>query len=288
MLANHLARIVRNESILATRLIARRGIATTSKAPIALSHPHQLVQSVTVDAPATKTTPLLETRSFQPHPSGQSHPHLSFPGVDTDARRCTDTPSLPNTTPQVNSRPHNDWVLHHPVYTTEDLSAVQVLHEPRKTVTDHVASMMVKTARWGFDFVTRYKHASPEEAMAALKRDGKEGASLEVLRAGGYVMTERQWMQRILFLESVAGVPGMVAGTVRHLRSLRLMERDGGWIHSLLEEAENERMHLMTFMKIRQPGKAFRFLVMATQGVFYNLFFLVSPSLYSIRSSTKL
>lgn len=138
--------------------------------------------------------------------------------------------------------------------------------------------MMVKTARWGFDFVTRYKHSSPEEAMAALKRDGKEGASLDELRAGGYVMTEKQWMQRILFLESVAGVPGMVAGTVRHLRSLRLMERDGGWIHSLLEEAENERMHLMTFMKIRQPGKAFRLLVMATQGVFYNLFFLVRSS----------
>lgn len=32
-------------------------------------------------------------------------------------------------------------------------------------------------------------------------------------------------MQRILFLESIAGVPGMVAATVRHLQSLRLMVR---------------------------------------------------------------
>lgn len=54
-------------------------------------------------------------------------------------------------------------------------------------------------------------------------------------------MSEAQWLSRILLLESIAGVPGMVAATVRHLRSLRLMKRDGGWIHTLLEEAENER-----------------------------------------------
>ena len=39
-----------------------------------------------------------------------------------------------------------------------------------------------------------------------------------------------------------AGVPGMVAGMLRHLHSLRRMERDHGWIHTMLEEAENERM----------------------------------------------
>ena len=41
---------------------------------------------------------------------------------------------------------------------------------------------------------------------------------------------------------SAAGVPGMVAGMLRHLHSLRRMERDHGWIHTMLEEAENERM----------------------------------------------
>jgi hypothetical protein len=44
------------------------------------------------------------------------------------------------------------------------------------------------------------------------------------------------------------------AGMIRHLRSLRTMKRDHGWIPTLLEEAENERMHLMTFIKIKQPG----------------------------------
>jgi len=55
-------------------------------------------------------------------------------------------------------------------------------------------------------------------------------------------MTKDQWMARILFLESIAGVPGMCAAVIRHLRSLRLMKRDGGWISTLLQEAENERV----------------------------------------------
>jgi len=44
-----------------------------------------------------------------------------------------------------------------------------------------------------------------------------------------YVMSERKWMVRFVFLESVAGVPGMCAGMLRHLRSLRRMNRDNGW-----------------------------------------------------------
>eukprot|EP01137_Pigoraptor_chileana_P025598 Opistho-2@95284 len=65
----------------------------------------------------------------------------------------------------------------------------------------------------------------------------------------------------------------MVAGTLRHLRSLRKMKHDGGWIHHLLAEAENERMHLLTWMRVSQPNLLERTLVMAVQAVFYNAFF---------------
>ena len=85
---------------------------------------------------------------------------------------------------------------------------------------------------------------------------------------------------RFIFLETVAAIPGMVGGAVRHLHSLRLMKRDNGWIHTLLEEAENERMHLLTFIQLKQPGIAFRSAVLVAQGVLYNLFFasyLLSP-----------
>jgi hypothetical protein len=126
-------------------------------------------------------------------------------------------------------------------------------------------------SRWGFDLVSGYKHKP-------IPADSK--MSVEELKKGGYILDEKAWLrvsififrcyfrcfitvvaQRILFLETIAGVPGMVAAMLRHLTSLRLMvsqtsfltvkflmiwqRRDSGWIHTLLEEAENERMHLM-------------------------------------------
>ena len=57
----------------------------------------------------------------------------------------------------------------------------------------------------------------------------------------------------------------MVGGMLRHMRSLRSMRRDNGWIHTLLEEAENERMHLLTFLQLRQPGLFFRGMVLLSQ-----------------------
>ncbi|KAG8690207.1 hypothetical protein FRC08_010609 [Ceratobasidium sp. 394] len=54
--------------------------------------------------------------------------------------------------------------------------------------------------------------------------------SLDELRQRGYAMTERKWLMRIIFLESIAGVPGMVAGMLRHMRSLRLMVNYKRWM----------------------------------------------------------
>ena len=53
------------------------------------------------------------------------------------------------------------------------------------------------------------------------------------------------------------------------------MESDHGWIRTLLDEAENERMHLMTFIHIARPSSLERLLILLAQGAFYNLFFLV-------------
>ncbi|KAM5474317.1 inducible alternative oxidase 2 [Microsporum audouinii] len=93
-------------------------------------------------------------------------------------------------------------------------------------------------------------------------------------------MNERKWLIRFVFLETVAGVPGMVGGMLRHLHSLRKMKRDNGWIETLLEEAYNERMHLLTFLKLAEPGWFMRLMVLGAQGVFFNGFFLsylISP-----------
>lgn len=85
----------------------------------------------------------------------------------------------------------------------------------------------------------------------------------------------RRYGHRAVVLETVAAVPGMVGGALQHLRALRRMEGDRGWIRTLLDEAENERMHLMTILQIAQPSWFERLLVLVAQGVFYNLFFLL-------------
>ena len=106
------------------------------------------------------------------------------------------------------------------------------------------------------------------------------GAAQGTGYGSGSPMTEAKWLQRFIFLETVAALPGMVGGAVRHLHSLRLMKRDNGWIHTLLEEAENERMHLLTFISLRQPGLLFRSAVLVAQGVVFNAFFaayILSP-----------
>lgn len=87
---------------------------------------------------------------------------------------------------------------------------------------------------------------------------------------------------RAVVLETVAAVPGMVAGNIQHLSSLRRMKDDDGWIHTLLDEAENERMHLLTFIQIAKPTTFERMLIIIAQGVFYNAFFL----LYLLSSKT--
>ena len=63
---------------------------------------------------------------------------------------------------------------------------------------------------------------------------------------------------------------GMIGAMVRHLKSLRLMTRDHGWIHTLLEEAENERMHLLTALELKKPGPVFKLAVIGMQGEIEN------------------
>lgn len=90
----------------------------------------------------------------------------------------------------------------------------------------------------------------------------------------------KRYGHRAIVLETVAAVPGMVGATITHLKCLRRMCDDKGWIRTLMEEAENERMHLMTFIQVAQPTVFERFVILAVQWVFYIGFFalyLLSP-----------
>lgn len=85
----------------------------------------------------------------------------------------------------------------------------------------------------------------------------------------------KRYGHRAVVLETVAAVPGMVGGLWLHLTALRKMRDDEGWIRTLLDEAENERMHLMTFIEIAQPNRFERFLIIGVQLIFYNAYFFL-------------
>ena len=170
----------------------------------------------------------------------------------------------------------------HPLYSPEQMNSVTVSHRETRDFSDRVALTMVRILRWGLDVASGYRH---EKASELAKTDPAAAARK-------YGMTERKYLIRNIFLESVAGVPGMVAAMLRHLHSMRRMRRDNGWIETLLEESYNERMHLLIFMKMGEPGWFMRLMVLGAQGVFFNAMFiayLLSPrtahrfvSMYSV------
>jgi ubiquinol oxidase len=114
------------------------------------------------------------------------------------------------------------------------------VHHIPKTLSDHIALAVVKAMRIPADlfFARRYGH-------------------------------------RAVVLETVAAVPGMVGGALQHLKSLRTMKNDRGKIKTLIDEAENERMHLMTFVEIARPTWLERTIILIAQGLMFNVYFLL-------------
>ncbi|WP_323846182.1 alternative oxidase [Microbulbifer magnicolonia] len=99
--------------------------------------------------------------------------------------------------------------------------------------------------------------------------------TVKLLRFVADTLFAQRYGNRAIVLETVAAVPGMVGGCLQHLKALRHMRDDDGWIYTLLDEAENERMHLMTFMELIKPSWFERFVVVVVQAIFFNAFFLL-------------
>lgn len=151
-----------------------------------------------------------------------------------------------------------EFSLPHPIWSPDEADAVKVTHRSPVGMSDKMAYGTIMFVRKSFDILSGYSI----------------GKHLDTV-------DERTVLSRCIFLETVAGVPGFAAAMIRHLHSLRSMDKDHGWIHTLLEEAENERMHLMTFMQLRRPGPFFRYSVIATQWIFtlgFSFTYLFSPS----------
>ncbi len=101
----------------------------------------------------------------------------------------------------------------------------------------------------------------------------------KLLRFSADRLFAKRYGHRAIVLETVAAVPGMVGAMFTHLSCLRRMRDDDGWIRTLMEEAENERMHLMTFIEIAKPTWFERMMILSVQGVFlvgFSILYLVS------------
>ena len=215
-------------------------------------------------------TPVPSRRSF----STTSPNHLKdfFPAKETEFIRTT-PPAWP-----------------HHGYTEAEMLAIEPAHREPKTFGDWAAWKVIRLCRWGMDVATGLQ---PEQQVD-MKHSTTSTAATQPLTEGQWVcpiipsspliyptVTDLTLqLVRFIFLESIAGVPGMVAGMLRHLHSLRRLKRDNGWIETLLSESYNERMHLLTFMKMCEPGPLMKFMILGAQGVFFNamfIFYLLSP-----------
>jgi len=115
-------------------------------------------------------------------------------------------------------------------------------------------------------------------ALEMLMRDIVARSMTKFFRLIADTFFAKRYGHRAVVLETVAGVPGMVAGMLLHFASLRKMKTGyGADIRELLAEAENERMHLMFFIEIAKPNWFERWLVLIAQftfSVFYSVLYL--------------
>jgi len=141
----------------------------------------------------------------------------------------------------------------HPVWTEAECDSIQITHKTPTFLYERLAWFVVWWLRRAFDLLTGYSLGF------------KSGDCM---------------IRRITILETVAGIPGMVGAAIRHFRSLRTGARDYGWIHSLLEEAENERMHLMIAMSVHDPNWIVRMVIKIGQMLIlplYTMAYIISP-----------
>lgn len=149
----------------------------------------------------------------------------------------------------------------HPGYAKADMEAVHYEHRECKHIMDYVTYGFIRGLRRTFDFCTGYIEPKDLQDQIRIANSSRR-------------MTPEKWLARVIVLESVAAIPGSVASFLRHLQALRLYKRDKGFIQTLLDEAYNEKMHLLTFLKVAKPSLWTRCMLYVGQGIFANLFFI--------------
>lgn len=91
---------------------------------------------------------------------------------------------------------------------------------------------------------------------------------------------QERYGHRAVVLETVAAVPGMVAAFFCHLETLRKGKFETTpELSTMLNEAENERMHLMIVLQVVKPSFIERMMIVVAQVVFtvgYSILYVLS------------
>lgn len=186
-----------------------------------------------------------------------SHTQLNYKLISSQQRTLFNVATKLTKTPTLDNKFVTHHMFPHPDFKAQELETITVTHRPTVTTKDKIANGAIQLLRRTFDFFTGYKDPQPGVSLAGTR----------------WEMTENKWITRFIFLESIAGIPGMTAAFLRHLHSMRLLKRDKAWIETLLDEAYNERIHLLTFLNIGNPSWFTKIFIYVGQGVFCNLFF---------------
>ena len=148
----------------------------------------------------------------------------------------------------------NEFTLKHPLWETWQVNEISAkTHRNAKTWKDKIAYSMVRFLKFDFNLMSGFYFGEK---------------------------TPNKWLTHIIYLETIAGVPSTSAALLRHISSISRLKKDHGWIHSLIEEAENERVHLLTALEMKKPNFWIRIGVMGLQISFFTVFtiyYLISP-----------
>ena len=151
---------------------------------------------------------------------------------------------LPKHTMVVNLNTHR---FIHPTYKPAEIEAIEIRKEDPKGFSARYAYFSVWLLKKIFDtFTLRPQH----------------------------LMTEHKYVNRLILLNSISAVPGFMGAMCRHLKSLRTLKKDYGWINHLISEADNERMHLFMFLGMTTPSAILKVYLFGVQFMFSSLFFV--------------
>jgi len=163
---------------------------------------------------------------------------------------CTWRPNTPKYELRLDTE---DYHMAHPIWDQSEINTIQTTHYEPKTRVDRRALFLARRIRGFFDYVSGYK---PGE------------------------VDEHGYLKRMICIEAMSAIPGMIGGMIRHINSLALMRVDNGWIHHMLQQSENERQHLFTFLDLQKPGILARAGLLAAQAIMimlYSVLYFCSP-----------